>query len=81
MFYYVYILRSKRTPKETYIGFSENLKERIEEHNNGEVKSTKRYLPWKLESYIAFRNEYKALHFEKYLKVGSGKAFLNKRLL
>ena len=36
---------------------------------------TAKYKPWKLELYIAFSDEKRAIAFEKYLKSGSGRAF------
>ena len=79
--WYVYVLRSESTKSKTYIGATEDLNKRLSEHNAGVVYYTKRYMPWKIETYIAFSSKDKAYSFEKYLKVGSGKAFLNKRLL
>ncbi|TRZ64951.1 MAG: GIY-YIG nuclease family protein, partial [Spirochaetia bacterium] len=32
-------------------------------------------------TYITFNDKYKAFEFEKYLKSGSGRAFINKHLL
>lgn len=78
-FYYVYILNCKNnTP---YIGCTDNLKERIERHNNGYVPATKPLRPLTLNFYFAFSNKYTAFNFEKYLKSGSGRAFLNKHNL
>jgi len=34
MFYYIYVLRSKKDGK-LYVGKTKNLKERIKRHNNG----------------------------------------------
>jgi len=79
--YYVYILKSTKYPNHTYVGFTSDLKRRISSHNWGEVPHTKRFLPWKLVSYLAFNNKYLALSFESYLKSGSGRAFLRKRLV
>jgi predicted GIY-YIG superfamily endonuclease len=53
---------------------------RMEQHNNRTVHYTSDKIPVKLITYIAFTDKYKAFFFEKYLKSGSGKAFLNKRL-
>ncbi len=50
-------------------------------HQQGNVPSTKSYLPWKLVWYSAFEIKKMAKDFEKYLKSGSGKAFAYKRLL
>lgn len=74
--YYVYILKcSNGNP---YTGCTDNLKDRIERHQNGYVPATKQLLPVRLISYFAFSNKYTAFNFEKYLKSGSGRAFLNK---
>ncbi|MFH1509031.1 MAG: GIY-YIG nuclease family protein [bacterium] len=77
---YVYILFSKKANK-FYYGYTNNLRKRIELHNNGRVRSTMPYRPWKLMQYCAFIDGKKAKEFEKYLKTGSGKAFAYKRFL
>ena len=64
-----------------YVGCTENLKERFKRHRAGYVPATKNRLPVTLVIYIAFQDKYKAFNFEKYLKSGSGRAFLKKRLL
>lgn len=76
MFWYVYILRCK--DERFYIGCTDNLKERITRHNKGNVPATKNRLPVKLISYFAFSDKYTAFNFEKYLKSGSGRAFMKK---
>jgi predicted GIY-YIG superfamily endonuclease len=44
------------------------------------VPATKGKLPVELVFYCAFKKELSAFEFEKYLKSGSGRAFMNKRL-
>lgn len=78
--HYVYLLRSISNPKQTYIGFTEDLKSRLSAHNHGQSPHTSKYKPWKLLTYIAFSERTKAIAFEKYLKSHSGKAFADKRL-
>ena len=78
--YYVYLIQSINTPEQKYIGFTENLKQRIHEHNAFMSAHTKKFAPWKLVTYIAFSDKKAALDFETYLKKGSGHAFANKRL-
>jgi putative endonuclease len=78
--HYVYFLRSIKDLSKTYIGYTTNLKQRLERHNSGGSIHTKKYGPWKLVAYIAFDAKEKALAFEKYIKVGSGYAFAKKRL-
>ncbi len=77
-FYYVYILIC--SDKKPYTGCTDNLKDRINKHSKGYVTSTKSRLPVKLISYFAFNNKYAAFKFEKYLKSGSGRAFLKRHL-
>ena len=77
--YYVYIL--KCNDDSSYTGFTKNLKERFTCHQNGFVNSTKAKLPVELAFYCAFKNKYKALAFEKYLKSGSGRAFMKRHLI
>lgn len=79
MFWYVYIL--KCDDKRFYIGCTDNLKDRVSRHNKGQVPATKERLPVILISYFAFSNKYTAFNFEKYLKSGSGRAFLKKHLM
>lgn len=76
MFWYVYIL--KCNDERFYIGCTDILKERLERHNKGNIPATKERLPIKLHTYFAFPNKYTAFNFEKYLKSGSGRAFLKK---
>ena len=76
MFQYVYILKCSNG--KPYIGCTDNLKERIERHDKGYVSATKPLLPITLISYFAFSNKYIAFNFEKYLKSGSGRAFMKK---
>ena len=79
--HYVYILRSKSTPGAIYIGETSDLNARLHQHNNLENYFSKRHAPWEVETYIAFTNKTDAKNFEEYLKVGSGNAFMKKRLL
>jgi len=74
--YYVYILMC--SDGKPYTGCTEDLRERIDRHKKGQVPATKERLLVKLLSYIAFSNKYTAFNFEKYLKAGSGRAFLRK---
>ncbi len=74
--YYVYILYSKKLKKK-YIGFSENLKERLLEHNLGKCKFTSRGLPWNLIHYQVFKSEKDARREEEFLITGKGRERLN----
>jgi putative endonuclease len=74
-FYYIYILHSP-TKNFIYTGYSENLRQRISEHNSGKVKSTKAYQPLKLIFYEAYLKKSDAKRREKYLKSNKGKTTL-----
>lgn len=78
--HYVYLIQSELNSERKYVGITQNLENRLTEHNQGEVTSTKKDRPWNLITYIAFSDIAKAKDFEKYLKSHSGRAFANKRL-
>jgi putative endonuclease len=77
--YYTYVLYSKKDEK-FYTGFTQDLKLRFDQHNNGRVESTKDRRPLELVYYEACLNRDDATHREKYLKTYHGKAYIRKRL-
>jgi putative endonuclease len=79
MSFCVYILKCK--DEKPYVGCTNDLKSRLERHNKAQVPATRDRLPVELVSYFYFNNKYTAFNFEKYLKTGSGRAFLKKRLI
>ena len=79
--FYVYGLQSLKVKDWLYIGFSENLKERIKKHNEGKVKSTTNYRPLRLIYYEAYLNKNDAIKREYELKHNSQqKEFLKERI-
>ena len=70
--YFVYIIKSLKTGK-LYKGYTQNLKNRIKEHNLGTVISTKSNAPWHLIYYEVFLNKTDALREELFLKSGKGR--------
>ena len=78
-FYFVYILKSLNDGK-NYVGYTKNLKLRFEQHQNGEVESTKYRRPLKLIYFEACLNQQDALKREKYFKTHYGKMYLKNRL-
>lgn len=72
MKFYVYILYSLKDNK-FYIGYTNNLRQRLSQHANGEVDSTKNRLPVKLIHYEYFISEQDAKAREKFLKSGYGR--------
>ena len=63
-----------------YTGYTQNLEVRIDEHEQGNVKSTGHRRPLKLIYFEACLNQQDATRREKYLKTHFGKMFIKKRL-
>ena len=74
-FFYVYVLRSL-VKNWLYVGYSENLKQRFNEHNSGKSSSTAKHKPYELIHYEAYRNIKDAKRRELYLKTTKGKTTL-----
>ena len=73
--HYVYLLQSKSHPTQQYIGSTGDLRRRLRQHNDGTSPHTKKFCPWDVIAYFAFKAEATATSFEKYLKSGSGHSF------
>ncbi len=78
MFYYVYVLENRKNG--LYIGFTNDLRNRIKEHNLGLNFSTKKEGPWSLIHYEAYLNRKDATRREKYLKTSQGSRLLKRML-
>ena len=76
--FYVYILESELSPETYYIGITDNLERRFQEHNTGKSIHTNKFRPWFFKNTFGFNDKIKAEHFEKYLKSHSGRAFTRK---
>jgi putative endonuclease len=77
--FYTYVLKSLKDG-ELYIGFSKDLKNRLNEHNKGLVPITKNRRPFKIVYYEACLSYTKAVEREKSLKTGFGRAYLKRRI-
>lgn len=77
--YYVYTLLSLKDNK-FYIGFTNNLKRRLQEHARGEDISTKNRRSLKLIHYEYFINKEDAKAREVFLKSGFGREQMRKAL-
>jgi predicted GIY-YIG superfamily endonuclease len=78
--FFVYLIESIATLGQHYVGLTDDVERRIDEHNTGKSIHTNKFKPWMLQTYIAFSNRAKAESFERYLTSGSGHAFAKKRL-
>ena len=79
VFFYTYILQSLQDLN-NYIGYTHDLRERLEEHHKGYSFSTKFRRPFRLLYYEACLDEDDAKQREKYFKSTAGRRFLAKRL-
>ena len=79
-FHYTYVLESLKDG-ERYIGYTNNLRKRLEEHNKGKNFSTKFRLSFRLIYFEACINEKDAKRREGYLKTTQGRRFLGLRLI
>ena len=76
--HYVYVLQSLST-KRYYVGYSQNLQRRFEEHQTNKSHATKNRGPWKLLYYEACGSSADALTRERYLKTAWGKRYIKNR--
>ena len=77
--FYTYVLKSKKDGK-MYTGFTEDLRKRFKEHNDGKSLHTKGRGPFVLIYYEACLEKGDAKLRELYLKSGRGKGYLKGRL-
>lgn len=77
--FYTYVLKSEEDNK-LYIGWTNDLRLRVENHNKGKVTATKHRVPLVLVYYEACLDKKKAIEREKQLKSGFGRAYLKRRL-
>ena len=77
--YYTYVLQSDKDSK-FHTGFSQDLKLRFEQHNNGLVECTKDRRPLKQVYYEACIDRSDGIRTGKYFKTHHGKIFLRRRL-
>ena len=78
-FYYVYVLQSEKDNM-FYTGYSNDLQERIKDHQTGKVPSTKNRLPINLIYWEGCLHQQDATKREIYLKSAWGKRYIKNRL-
>ena len=77
--YFVYVLKSEVNGN-LYKGYTQNLRQRVDQHNRGRTKSTKAFVPWTLVYWEEFIDPNDARKREKYLKTAAGQRFIKKVL-
>ncbi len=79
--WYFYILQSKKKTEFFYKGSTDDLRRRLEQHNKGNVDSTRPYLPFRIVYYEAYVSEQAAHLRESSVKTsGSVSVPLMKRI-
>ena len=77
--HYVYILQSSKD-KNLYIGCTGDLAIRLEQHQKGEVRSTKGRLPMHLVYSEKYDDIYEAFKIERFYKTPKGKRELKQKI-
>jgi putative endonuclease len=72
---FLYVLKSTVRCK-SYVGITNNLDRRLQEHNSGKHFYTKRHCPWVMIYSEKYDSLDEARKREKYLKSTSGRKFL-----
>ncbi|MBK8346943.1 MAG: GIY-YIG nuclease family protein [Saprospiraceae bacterium] len=78
--YFVYVLYS-RLHDRIYIGMTQNITHRLKEHNAGQNKSTKAFVPWEMVHVENMESAALAREKEIKLKSSSGRRFIRKNYL
>lgn len=79
--YWIYILENQND-KGWYIGYTSDLKQRIETHQAGQGgQTTSRKDNWKLIYCEGYLNKEDALGRERFLKSGAGRRFIKKQIV
>ena len=79
MVYYIYIIYSKKLNR-FYVGTTDNVAKRIQEHNEGLYSSsfTVKGIPWILKLSFECKSSKKAYELERFIKKMKSKVFIEK---
>ena len=77
---FVYVIQSDRRADRHYVGVTWNVTSRLAAHNAGASPHTQRHRPWRLRAVVEFADEARAIEFQKFLKSGTGAAFIHRLL-
>jgi len=72
LMFYVYAIQSTKTGR-IYIGQTKDIENRLHLHNQGQVKSTSKEIPWRVIALETFHTREQARWCEKNLKKSRGK--------
>ncbi len=77
--YWVYVLYSDRI-KKFYTGYTSNLEKRLDHHNYGLDRWSKRGIPWKIVYFEKYNTKRDALVRENFFKSGKGRELVKARV-
>ncbi len=77
--FYAYILKSL-SHDYFYKGHCKNLEQRLKQHNSGQTKSIRPYIPFKIVYFEEFESLSAAIQREKFFKSSAGRRFLKEKL-
>ncbi len=66
--YCVYVLQSESNKDKIYVGYTDDLKRRLAEHNSGKNYSTRNNAPYRIVYYEAYLNKLDVIDRENKLK-------------
>jgi putative endonuclease len=79
MSFYAYVIYSK-SHNRFYKGHCSNLEKRLKQHNAGQTKSIRPFLPFELVYFEEFDSREEAVIREKYFKTAAGRKFIKTKL-
>jgi putative endonuclease len=68
MGWFLYVLKSISRPDKIYLGSTDNTERRLKDHNRGNTKSTKHFIPWELAYIEEYLTKEEARSRERQLK-------------
>ncbi|MGD1046906.1 MAG: GIY-YIG nuclease family protein [Bacteroidota bacterium] len=74
--YLTYVLVSEKTLR-YYTGSTDDIENRLQEHNSGETKSIRKDIPWKVIHIERFESRAEAVRKEKQIKARGAKRYLD----
>ena len=77
--FYTYVLKSINKRK-FYTGHTNNLEERLGDHNSRKSKYTSRFKPWEIIYSETFETKKEAIQREKYFKSAAGRSWLKNKI-
>jgi putative endonuclease len=78
--FFTYVAQSIAKPEYLYKGHCQDLHMRLKQHNSGQTRSNRPYLPFRIIYYEAFDTLEKAIQNEKYWKTAAGRRYLQSKI-